>query len=70
LAAFVAFGFLRFLFFKTGLDNTKGHGREFQSREQYLKDIGLELDQSYKPSGNESQTTKTSFDNSIELEHM
>ena len=54
LAAFVAFGFLRFLFFKTGLDNPQGYGKEFQSREHYLREIGLELDQSYKPSVNES----------------
>ena len=44
LASFVAFGLLRYLSFKLKLDNENAHGQEFQTRAEYLKSIGLELD--------------------------
>ena len=44
MASFIAFGLLRYFFYKVKLDNQEGHRLEFQTREQYLKSIGLELD--------------------------
>ena len=44
MASFIAFGLLRYFFYKVKLDNEEGHRLEFQTREQYLNSIGLELD--------------------------
>ena len=42
-ASFIAFGLLRYVFHRMKLDNEEGHRLEFQTREQFLKSIGLEL---------------------------
>lgn len=43
IASFIAFGLLRYVFHRLKLDNEEGHRLEFQTREQFLKSIGLEL---------------------------
>ena len=43
LASFVAFGIIRFVCFKVGLDNQEARNAEFCTRAEYLKSIGLEL---------------------------
>ena len=57
LVGFVAFGMLRFLFNKFKLDNDDAQGKEFRTREQYLRDIGLELVTDGLPSRRERRKT-------------
>ena len=44
LAGFVVFGLLRYVYHKMNLDNPDAVRKEFQTREQYLHDAGLELE--------------------------
>ena len=53
-ASFVAFGLLRFIFHKMKLDNEMASQGEFQTREQYLREIGLE----FTNAGHRSQAKK------------
>ena len=81
LCAFVTFGLLRFVFFKLSLDNTEVQGKEFETREQYLRDVGLELDLDHSGRvggmgskgvqgrmGRQQRGTGIADDSSIELE--
>lgn len=76
-SAFVAFGMLRYISWRIGLDNQDVHGQEFNTRAEYLKSIGLELAETSSMSGKAARrgnraanNQRSDFDNTIEMDTL
>ena len=70
-ASFMAFGLLRYAFHRMKLDNEESHRLEFQTREQFLKSVGLELSFTRpNQSGSPSKTGRSEFEDTIEMDTM
>ena len=73
LASFVAFGLLRYVCFRVGLENSDVRGAEFSTRAEYLKSIGLELVDAPRASASSRRgksNNRSSFDNTIEMDTL
>ena len=70
IASFIAFGLLRYAFHRMKLDNEEGHRLEFQTREQFLKTVGLELSQPSRGPTQHGSAAKSQYDETIEMDTM